>query len=71
MEMSDLNKDLRRLLLRHWTAKELESRLQDPEYFFDQVVTPHLEYLRRSGEDVPRVRLQKTPAGELRVLLLG
>lgn len=70
MDLTDLSKDLRRLLLAHWTERELKESLADPDYFFDQVVTPRLEYLRRQGEDVPRVRLSRTPTGERRVLLL-
>lgn len=71
MQLNDLTKDLQRLLLLHWTSKELETSLRDPEYFFDQVVNPRLDYLRRQGEDAPKIRLQKSPAGELRVLLLA
>jgi hypothetical protein len=56
--------------LQHWTKVEIESRLSDPEYFFEQVVLPRLDYLRRQNEDTPRLRLQRTPQGELRVLLL-
>ncbi len=70
MDLSDLSKDVRRLLLDHWTKEEINARLEDPEYFFYQVVSPRLDYLRRNGEAVPRLRLQRTPAGELRVLLL-
>lgn len=70
MELSDLNKDLRRLLLAHWTERELRESLAEPEYFFDQVVTPRLDYLRRQGADAPRVRFSYSPAGEPRVLLL-
>ena len=68
--LSDLSKDVRRLLLRHWTETEIESRLEDPDYFFDQVVAPRLDYLRRNGEDVPRLRFQRGPTGIPRVLLL-
>lgn len=70
MDLTDLSKDLQRLLLNHWTASEINERLKDPEYFFDQVVTPYLDYLRRLGEEAPRVRLQKTPTGEFRVLMM-
>lgn len=70
MELADLTKDLQRLLLSHWTREELQFQLQVPEYFFDQVVSPRLDYLRRSGQDAPRVRLQRSPTGEIRVLLL-
>ena len=70
MELADLTKDVQRVLLTHWTADEINQRLEDPEYFFHQVVTPRLDYLRRSGEDAPRLRFQRTPAGEPRVLLL-
>jgi hypothetical protein len=70
MELADLSKDVRRFLLQHWTKVEIESRLSDPEYFFEQVVLPRLDYLRRQNEDTPRLRLQRTPQGELRVLLL-
>lgn len=71
MELSDLSKDVQRLLLEHWTRKELDDRLKEPEYFFDQVVNPRLDYLRRTGEAAPKVRLVRTPTGELRALLLG
>lgn len=70
MHLTDLTKDLRRLLLTHWSESEINDLLLDPEYFFDHVVNPRLEYLRRSGEYAPRVRLIKTPAGETRALLL-
>ena len=71
MQLNDLTKDLQRLLLAHWNEKEIQTGLlDDPEYFFDHVVSPRLDYLRRQGEEAPRVRLQKSPAGELRVLLL-
>lgn len=69
MELNDCPKDIRRFLLEHWTKGEIEMHMQDPEYFIDQVVLPRLEYLKRQGEDVPRIRLQKTPAGEFRLLL--
>ena len=70
MDLTDLSKDIRRLLLAHWTERELKESLSDPEYFFDQVVSPRLDYLRRQGEDTPRVRFTRTPTGEPRVLLL-
>lgn len=70
MDLADLSKDIRRFLLRHWTEQELRNSMSDPEYFFDQVVTPRLEYLRRQGEDAPRIRFSRSPAGEPRVLLL-
>ena len=70
MDLTDLSKDLRRLLLAHWTERELKESLGDPEYFFEQVVVPRLDYLRRQGEEVPRVRFSRSPAGEPRVLLL-
>ena len=70
MEITDLTKDLQRLLLSHWTPEELRYQLQEPEYFFDQVVTPRLDYLRRNGQDAPRVRFSRTTSGEPRVLLL-
>ena len=70
MELADLSKDIRRLLLSHWTERELSESLQDPEYFFDQVVNPRLDYLRRLGEEAPRIRFTRSPAGEPRVLLL-
>jgi hypothetical protein len=70
VELSDLTKDIRRLLLAHWTERELRESLRDPEYFFDQVVSPRLEYLRRQGADTPRIRFGRSPAGEPRVLLL-
>lgn len=71
MELSDLSKDLQRLLMAYWSKEELNDRLRDPEYFFDQVVTPHFEYLKRNGQEMPRLRLQKTATGEQRVLLLA
>lgn len=70
MQLTDLSKDLQRLLLQHWTETELASRLSDPDYFFDQVVSPRLDYLRRNGEDAPHIRFQRSPSGEPRVLLL-
>ncbi len=70
MQLNDLSKDLQRLLLEHWTENELNSRLLDPEYFFDQVVNPHLAYLRRNGQETPRIRFQRTVSGEPRALLL-
>lgn len=71
MHLTDLPKDLRRLLLSHWSEKEVNELLfQDAEYFFDQVVNPRLDYIRRSGQEAPRVRLQKTPTGEFKALLL-
>lgn len=70
MHITDLPKDLRRLLLTHWVENEINSLLQDPEYFFDQVVNPRLDYMRRTGAEVPRVRLQRSPTGEFRAILL-
>ena len=70
MHITDLSKDLQRLLLRHWTRQEVDSHLLDPEYFFDQVVNPHLAYLRRNGQDAPTVRFQRTVTGIPRALLL-
>ena len=70
MQLTDLSKDVRRLLLQHWTESEIESRLKDPDYFFEQVVMPRLDYLRRSGEDAPHIRFQRTPTGPPRILLL-
>ena len=70
MELTDLSKDVRRLLLEHWTETELRYNLGEPEYFFDQVVTPRLDYLRRQGREVPRVRFNRTTSGIPRVLLL-
>lgn len=70
MKLHDLSKDVRRMLLEHWSAQEIDERLVDPEYFFDQVVNPHMNFLRRGGESAPRFRLQKTPTGEIRVLLM-
>ncbi len=70
MELADLSKDIRRLLLAHWTEREILANLADPAYFFEQVVNPRLDYLRRQGEDAPRIRFSYTPAGEPRVLLL-
>ena len=70
MQLTDLNKDLRRLLLAHWSESEIQERLSDPEYFFEQVVAPRLEYLRRRGEETPRIRFQRVADGEPRVFLL-
>ncbi len=71
MHITDLSKDLRRLLLSHWSEQEINTLMfDDAEYFFDQVVNPRLDYLRRSGQDAPRVRLQKTPTGEFKAILL-
>ena len=69
MQFSDLGKDIRRILLEHWTLTEIEDRLSDPEYFFDQVVIPRLAYLRRSGEEIPTLRLGRMQDGTFRVFL--
>lgn len=69
MKLDDLNKDVRRLLLAHWTQTEIEDRLDDPIYFFEHVVQPRLRYLRDQGEEIPSLRLHHTPAGDLRVYL--
>lgn len=69
MKLSDLPKDVQRLLLEYWDQPELDDRLSDPEYFFDQIVTPHMDFLRRSGTEAPKIRLQTKPNGELHVLL--
>ncbi len=69
MELTDLSKDAQRFLLEHWTLKEINDSLFDPEYFFEQVVIPRTAYLRRLGQDVPVVRIKKTPMGELRLLI--
>lgn len=69
MELNDCPKDVRRFLLEHWTREEIDTYLQTPEYFIEQLVMPRLDYLKRQGEPVPRIRLQKTPAGEFRLLL--
>ena len=69
MELADFTKDVRTLLLQHWTRNELKSRLMDPSYFFEQVVVPHLDFLRRSGQEVPRLRIKSTPTGDLRIIL--
>ena len=69
MQLNDLTKDIRRILLEHWTENEINSRLEDPEYFFEQIVNPHLLFLRRSGERIPLMRLKKNPKGETIVLL--
>ncbi|MCB4756114.1 MAG: hypothetical protein LHV69_03625 [Elusimicrobia bacterium] len=71
MQLSDFTKDIQHLLLQHWTKSEIESRLEDPPYFFEHVVIPRLDYLRKSGETAPHLRLQQTPKGELRVILIG
>ena len=70
MDLTDLSKDIRRLLLQHWTEREIRESLREPEYFFDQVVTPRLDYLRRQGQDAPRIRFSRTPTGQGRVRLL-
>ncbi len=70
MQLSDFSKDVRKLLLEHWTFGEIESRLSDPAYFFEQVVLPRLAYLRRNGKDVPTLRLQQSPNNPLRVILI-
>jgi hypothetical protein len=69
MELTDLTKDVRYFLLKYWTKPELDSRLENPVYFFEQVVSPHIDFLRRSGESAPRLRLKRTPTGQLRVIL--
>jgi hypothetical protein len=71
MKVEDLSKDVRRLLMAHWTKAEIESGLPDPDYFFDQVVQPRLNYLRRQGEDIPPLRLYRTANGDLRIFLAG
>lgn len=69
MRLDDLAKDVRRLLLEHWTRQEIEDRLTDPDYFFEQVVQPRLDYLRGQGEEIPDLRLHRTPDGFLKVFL--
>jgi hypothetical protein len=69
MQLNDLPKDLRRLLLAHWTEIEVNDRLQDPDYFFDQIVNPHFDYLRRGGADAPHVRFTRTPTGRPQISL--
>jgi hypothetical protein len=69
MEITDLTKDVRRLLLEHWSQTEIEDRLKDPEYFFEQLVIPRLNYLRQSDKDTPQLRLQRRPTGGLRIIL--
>lgn len=70
MDINDLNKDMRRLLLKHWNEKEINGLLKDPEYFFEQLVIPRLDYLKANGEeDVPRITLGRKPGGELLVTL--
>lgn len=69
INLTDLSKDVRRVLLNHWTESEINNRLEDPEYFLEQVVIPHLTYLRRSGTQTPLIRLKKDPLGHLLVLL--
>jgi len=69
MRINDLSKDVKRLLLEHWSTAEIEDRLSDPEYFFEHVVIPRLAYLKRSGHSAPVLRVHRTPAGELRVFL--
>jgi|GEM_PF-4609362 len=69
MELKDLTKEVQRLLLDHWSKDEIDQRLEDPEYFFEHVVNPRLEYLRRQGEPVGHIRLKRTPKGDLVILL--
>ena len=69
MKIEDLNKDVRRLLLDHWTKAEIEDRLDNPEYFFDHVVSPRLDYLRKQGEEIPQLRSHRLPDGGFRVYL--
>lgn len=69
MQVTDLPKEARRILLAHWTEVEVNDRLQDPEYFFDQIVNPRFEYLRRNGTEAPRMRFQRTPNGIPQVLI--
>ena len=71
MDLTDLTKDIQRLLLDHWSKKEINERLGlDPVYFVDQVANPHFSSLRRQGQAVPRLRLKKNPEGEF-IILLG
>ena len=67
MNLNDLNKDLRRILLANWTESEIVERLSNPEYFFEQVVQPRFRYLREQGEPIPELRLHRTPSGDYRV----
>jgi hypothetical protein len=67
--LGDFSKDVRRLLLANWTEDEIRSHLSDPDYFFEHVVIPRMSYLRRQGQDVPKVRVSRTPAGVFRVVL--
>ncbi|OVE77560.1 hypothetical protein BVX98_02430 [bacterium F11] len=69
MHLTDLPKEIQRVLLDHWTEKEINDRLGNPEYFFDQVVNPYFSSLRKRGKEAPKVRLQRTPDGEKRVIL--
>jgi hypothetical protein len=69
MKLEEFSKDVRRLLLEHWTKQEIEDRLQDPDYFIDHVVQPRLTYLRKQGEDIPTLRMDRSPDGRLRVYL--
>ena len=69
MRITDLTKDVRRYLLQHWTEKEINERLEDPEYFFEHVVKTQMDHLRLMGEEVPRFRLKKSPTGEMIVLI--
>ena len=69
MELSDFSKDVKRFLLEHWSKAELTERLKDAPYFFEHVVLPRMEYLKRQGEDVPKIRLKQTPTGQLNVIL--
>ena len=70
MQLNDLSKDIQRLLLNNWSESELSDLLTQPDYFFDQVVTPRLDYLRRNGQDMPRIRFTKSATGLPIVLLL-
>ena len=70
IQITDLTKDIRKLLLEHWTEPEINQRLEDPEYFFNQVVTPRLKYLSQQGTPTPQIRFKRDPKGQPSVLLI-
>ena len=69
MDITDLTRDVKALLLSHWTRDEINARLEDPRYFFEDVVIPRLDYLRQREEGIPTLRLKRSPKGELLVFL--
>ena len=69
MDITDLTRDVKTLLLSQWTKDEINSRLENPDYFFEQVVIPRLDYLRKRNEEIPILRLKRGPKGEFLVFL--